>query len=216
MGLALYAYLAVALWVSLFAVILAARFASANIRYLRARSRPRAAEEALGYRQALRETLGLRRLLKSPTVATAGFLLVALAAGSIASIAGTNSLRDGIRGADRLVIRSGGMRHRRPDREKVLFETVSPEVLRALSVRLTLGRLLMGSECLCFGDMTFEFYRGAAKLGAFSYHHYQHVRIEDSSLGDRDLSILSNIRLLRWLQAHGVLEKLAAAQKERS
>lgn len=119
-----------------------------------------------------------------------------------------------IKASDHLIVRSGGNCHRRPDREKVLFETTDMSVLEDLSKNITLTLGFVGIHCRCCGDMTFDLYQSAQLIYSFTLHHGRRIRIKDLSRNDKDLTSGSKKGLSKWLEKTGVSAALAKAREE--
>lgn len=121
-----------------------------------------------------------------------------------------SSLRNKLQDSTRLTIRTGGFCHREPDGEVPLYETHDSDEIREFVGRLSFRLSIGGLSCACCGEMTFEFYNGAEKSGAFSLHHDTRIRLENASSGDVFLTKRSCQLLDQWLTEKGV----RAIQKE--
>ena len=124
------------------------------------------------------------------------------------------TVRRNITESDRLIVRSGGICHRKPDREQVLLETVDKKVIKNLANQITLAFGIAGMQCRCCGDITFELYQGQQPRCIFTLHHGRSIRIKDFSRNDKDLSPGSRMRLTKWLDQTGITSALARERKE--
>jgi hypothetical protein len=114
-------------------------------------------------------------------------------------------LKAAARGADRLVIKTGGPCHPHPDRDVVRFQTTDTNVIAQLLVGLD-AKSETGMQCRCCGSPTVYFYRGDQVLAAVSMHHRITLRWHQSSHSDIKPTAKSMSFLLAFLREHGVLE----------
>lgn len=112
-----------------------------------------------------------------------------------------------IKGADKVVVRSGGMCHRNAKREKVLFTLTDEQAIRELwdGIKLEGGQFGKISMCMCCGNPTFEFYRGKKLLTSVSFHHSYNLRWAGWS-SDAHLSVESSKYFKELFQKQGLTE----------
>lgn len=110
-----------------------------------------------------------------------------------------------IKGADKVVVRSGGMCHRNAEREKVLFTLTDEQAIRELrdNIKLKGGQFGKISRCMCWGGPTFEFYQGDKLLTSVSNQHGAALRWAGWS-GDAHLTPESSQYLKTLFQTHGL------------
>lgn len=150
------------------------------------------------------------RLLIAPLVIT----LAIFVAFTIMGLTDTSRVRNRITDSTRVIIRSGGNCHRRPEQERVLLQLDEADRIRELSERIAIGLGRPGMRCMCCGDMTFDFYRDGKLHYSFSFHHGRSIRIKDSGSGDKELSLVSMRRLSEWLEKTGVTRELEDAREQ--
>lgn len=113
--------------------------------------------------------------------------------------------------ATRLVVRSGGVCHRRPAHERVLFVRDDPAAVRELLPLLRLDEPLSDTSCLCCGALTIELHRDAELLAALSLHHGKTLRWYgwpgDGLLADP-------APLCAWLTQHGAPDVCAERHED--
>ena len=143
-------------------------------------------------------------ILATPLALAALLLLAALAQARYQ----TWWLRSSLGAASALRIRTGGHCHRFPESEFVLFETTDGPTIADVLRRVSLRPSMPGLTCKCCGDLTFEFYDGTRLIGAFSYHHRAHIRVQGDRFGDRALSAASRRSLNDWLAQQGITAHL--------
>lgn len=118
-------------------------------------------------------------------------------------------LREALARCDRIRVRSGGTCHRRPDRERTLFEVRDKNEIRNTIAAISIDDRQSGFHCMCCGDPTFEFYAGKQLLGAVGFHHSRSLRWADGKwAGDGLLTPRSAEALCVWLDHHGLKEPL--------
>ena len=105
--------------------------------------------------------------------------------------------------ADRVVVRSGGLCHRRPADEKLLFAIENPADVRAFIETIQIRALPGALRCLCCGDPTFEFYQGGEMVAAIGFHHGKRLRW-DGWEADGSLTRQSSAGLVQILREHGL------------
>lgn len=123
--------------------------------------------------------------------------------------------REAVAGTTRVRVRSGGTCHRRIDREKTLAEVTGAAEIREFVEGIGIDEKRSGGHCMCCGDPSFEFYRGKELIATLGFHHGQSVRWPGEWPGDGMLTAASAEFLVRWLDARGVHEPLAAWEKIR-
>lgn len=151
----------------------------------------------------------IRGILKATTALTVGVMVVLYATAAAAAWKNGRDLRRRIVGASRLVVRTGGTCHRRPEREVVLFDTADRGELAAFAELWSLGASVPGVSCACCGDMTFELYDGPTLACAFSFHHGEHIRLAGSAWGDLAVPGGTQDALAKWLADKGISGRLA-------
>lgn len=115
-----------------------------------------------------------------------------------------SSLRTTVAGADRLVLRTGGTCHRRPDQEKVLHEERDPAAIAALLGALEVDEARSGDECMCCGDGALEVYVGERHVAMLGFQHGFALRWAGGAWpGDAVLTLAAADRLNAWLDQHG-------------
>lgn len=183
-----------------------------NIAYVRILFSRQTKQPIMKYRDFFRGYTNGKRtrliLLKIPLLLTVGFVFLVICMGFFGGPTTTYRIRNKIVGSSRLVIRTGGNCHRDPKNEKVLFETKDADVIKKFSKKISLGFTLSDGRCMCCGEMTFDFYRDGNLYYSFSFHHRNHIRIKDSSYGDRELSFYSMRNLNAWLDEIGITTEL--------
>jgi hypothetical protein len=155
-------------------------------------------------------------LLKIPLLLTVGIIILVICLGFFGGPTTTFQVRNKITESSRLVIRTGGNCHREPERERIMFETQDADVIKKFSKLISLGFTEPGRACMCCGEMTFDLYHDDDLYYSFSLHHRSHIRIKDSSYGDRDLSFCSKKKLNAWLEEIGITrEKTQRLEKDK-
>ncbi len=112
-------------------------------------------------------------------------------------------LRETLRCATRLRVRSGGLCHRRRADERTLFESAEPSATQELISLLAVNGSARGFHCMCCGSPSLELYRGARLLAALGFHHGLSLRWHGWP-GDAALEPEQRARLCTWLSSHGV------------
>lgn len=106
--------------------------------------------------------------------------------------------------ADRMIARTGGICHRRPDHEKTIAEIKDHGEITELARHFEVAESESGGHCMCCGDPTFEFYHGDTKVAMIGFHHARSIRWADGVWpGDGMLTSLSAEHLVEWLAKHG-------------
>ena len=182
-----------------------------NIAYARVLLSRQSKQITVKYRHFFEKHTSRKRthliLFKIPLLLTVGFILLVIGLGFFSGPTTTYQVRNKITGSSRLVIRTGGNCHREPERERILFETKDAEIIKKISKRISLGFSDPGGACMCCGEMTFDFYRDGNLYYSFSLHHRSHIRIKDSSYGDKDLSFYSKRKVNAWLEEIGITKE---------
>ncbi|MCB9881914.1 MAG: hypothetical protein H6834_09000 [Planctomycetes bacterium] len=115
------------------------------------------------------------------------------------------TLREAVRTCDRLRVRTGGICHTNPDRERTLLESTSREEIASLVRHLTFVEDEDWFVCGCCGDPTLEFLRDSEILVAASFHHGRSLRCTGLHWeGDAALIPESARFLIDWLAERGV------------
>jgi len=105
--------------------------------------------------------------------------------------------------ADRILVRTGGVCHRRDDNEKVIVESRDAAVIAELAQHFTINEDASGGYCMCCGNPTFEFYQGDKQVAMVAFHHGQSIRWADGTWpGDGILTEQSSTYLVQWLAKH--------------
>lgn len=130
-----------------------------------------------------------------------------------------------LKSADRLKVRTGGLCHRREDREVTFHDTRDLRIIAELAAHLEVSDSKDGFHCMCCGEPVFEFYRGDELVAAIGFHHGKSIRWRggewpsDGVLTDRAAAYLQD-----WLARHGharakeemdMLERRASAEERR-
>ena len=163
------------------------------------------------------------------TLRTLRVMSTALSADAIRAFASANpgcrvvhgwdeALRDEVKEADRLRVRSGGTCHRKPEKETTLFEEKEAAAVRALLASIAVDEPESGFHCMCCGEPSIEVYRGDALLATLAVHHGRSIRWSEWP-GDALLTVDGSVAVNSWLAKHGVtgpsdeFEKSQAAQR---
>jgi hypothetical protein len=127
--------------------------------------------------------------------------------------------------ADRILVRTGGVCHRRAEGEKVIVESRDAAVIAELAQHFTISEDSSGGHCMCCGNPTFEFYQGDKQVAMVAFHHGQSIRWADGTWpGDGILTEQSSTYLVEWLAKNNYTapkeelfegRKRAAAQRRR-
>ncbi|WP_395750709.1 hypothetical protein [Prosthecobacter sp.] len=127
--------------------------------------------------------------------------------------------------ADRILVRTGGVCHRRADNEKVIVESRDAALIAELAQHFTISEDASGGHCMCCGNPTFEFYQGDKQVAMVAFHHGQSIRWADGTWpGDGILTEQSSAYLVEWLAKNNFTapqeelfegRKRAAAQRRR-
>ncbi len=123
----------------------------------------------------------------------------------------SHALKSKIRGASSIVVTDNIGRITKT--EKFLYEIQDRNEIDKLINQIKLIPSMIGSHCLCVGNIAFEFYDGEDLLCVFSLHHGERIRIP-GSLGDLELSSSSTIFIDNWLSEKGI-PKLQKKLKEK-
>jgi hypothetical protein len=119
------------------------------------------------------------------------------------------ALRDELKGATRLRVRSGGTCHRNIAREKTLFEVKDARLVAQLVANIKLDEKQSRHHCMCCGDPSFEFYRGDDLVATLGFHHGIGMRWPGAWPADAALTDDSADYLCRLMDKHGIREPLA-------
>ncbi len=115
--------------------------------------------------------------------------------------------------ANRIVIRTGGLCHRIPEREQVIYESAKREDVNSVIQMIKLedprppepveGDLeMLYMNCMCCGDFTLEFYEDSNMVIAASFHHGTLLRSKEFNGGmDADLETNSASRLNTFIRS---------------
>lgn len=115
----------------------------------------------------------------------------------------TRHLHAAVRGADRVLVRTGGTCHRHPENERILLETTDKTEIEAITSRLRVRRSWSWMHCMCCGTPTIEFYKGDKLLAMIGVHHGESLRWPGVWSRDAMLTAESRDQLNRWLQSIG-------------
>lgn len=121
----------------------------------------------------------------------------------------------GLGDSSTLRVRTGGHCHRDTPREQVLFETHQPAQIAELLTTIRFSMTGPSMQCMCCGDVSFEFYRAGELVRSFSLHHGQGVRFKGAGY-DITLTSTSQRNLEGWLKQTGVQGKLEEFQRTQS
>lgn len=154
----------------------------------------------------------VNRIIVAPLVITFMVFLVF----AIIGLTDTHRARARMIGSTKVIIRTGGIHHPLPDQEQLLLQLEDTEKINALIQRIAIGMNMPFSSCMCWGDMTFEFYHDKELHYSFSLHHGQSIRIKGNSLGDKKLTSASRNDLNKWLDKTGVTQALGEASNKDS
>ena len=106
--------------------------------------------------------------------------------------------------ADRMVARSGGVCHRRPEQEKQIAEVRDAGEIAEVSRHFEVLDSASGGHCMCCGDPSFEFYKDGKQIALIGFHHGRSIRWADGIWpGDGVLTSASGDYLVEWLAQHG-------------
>lgn len=124
----------------------------------------------------------------------------AAAPGAIVRHRWNQRLADAAACATRIHVRTGGVCHRHPEREKTLFAADDPAVVRELLPLLHVDEARSDSYCMCCGTLTIELYRDDEAVAEITVHHGRSLRYygwpADGQLSDPG-------PLCAWLARHG-------------
>ncbi|MBM4104537.1 MAG: hypothetical protein FJ263_10940 [Planctomycetes bacterium] len=88
--------------------------------------------------------------------------------------------------------------------EKQIYQTGDPNDIRAFVELLSFWPTRKRMNCMCCGDLSFEFYKNNQVCQAFSLHHGRSIRVQNQSLDEILLSGQSGIALEKWLTEKGI------------
>lgn len=114
------------------------------------------------------------------------------------------ALKEALEKADRVRVRSGGTCHRNADGEKTLADVKEAGEIRALVERLKVDESGSGFHCMCCGEPSFEFYRGAELTATLGFHHGQSMRWSGGWPGDGLMTPECADFVVEWLDQRGV------------
>lgn len=115
------------------------------------------------------------------------------------------ALVDALRGADRMALRLGGLCHRNPAQEKLLFETHERSAIDAFLASLEIDEGNSNSFCMCCGSPTVEFYREQKLLAELGVQHGEALRWDEWPT-DAKLTENSARALVGWLTQRGITD----------
>ena len=151
------------------------------------------------------------RLVLAPLCITGIIVIVFV----IIGLTDSYRIRGNITESTRMVVRSGGNCHRKPERERIMFETEDIDTIKRFAEQISISlKTTLDSHCGCCGEMTFDFYRNQELHYSFSLHHGQRIRLKSSGSGDKELSYGSQQDLRNWLNEVGITETLAEIRKQ--
>lgn len=125
------------------------------------------------------------------------------------------AMRRGLEGVDRLVVRSGGTCHRRPDQEKPLIEVKDAAEIVKVVKGIRLDEAAGMFHCMCCGDPTFEFFRAGRLQAVLGFHHGKSLRWPGGWPGDAALSEAGREFLAGWLAERGVAGPKETLEREK-
>ena len=115
------------------------------------------------------------------------------------------ALRHKLTGVTRLRIRSGGTCHRDLDTEKTLLDLRDSARIEKLTKAISIADEDSGSNCLCCGDPSLEFYQDDNLILTLGFHHAQSLRWPSGLWpGDAILTPKSAKMFCELLAEHGV------------
>lgn len=112
-------------------------------------------------------------------------------------------LADAAACATRIHVRTGGVCHRRPERERTLFAVEDVAAVRELLPLLHVDEARSDSYCMCCGTLTIELYSQDELLAEITLHHGRSLRYRGWP-ADGQLSAPRG--LCAWLARHGVTD----------
>ncbi|MFY0538447.1 hypothetical protein [Nannocystis pusilla] len=112
-------------------------------------------------------------------------------------------LADAAACATRIHVRTGGICHRRPERERTLFASDDPAEVRELLPLLHVDEARSDSYCMCCGTLTIELHRDDTPMAEVTLHHGRTLR-HDGWPADGQLT--DPRPLCSWLARHGVAD----------
>ncbi len=118
-----------------------------------------------------------------------------------------------VAGADRIVIKKGGVRECKAIHDLVALSITDPADVNELSELLKIHEPKQWSHCMCRGDYAIEFYTGQLMLATFSLHHGHSIRY-DKWYGDADLAKAD--ALLQFLAEKGLRAPLEEKLEDES
>ena len=105
------------------------------------------------------------------------------------------------RQCERVRVLRGGVAYGRPMTADVLFETEQPAVIADLREAMRVNDA-PGGHCMCFGNAAIELLSAdGGRVATIGLHHGRAVRWDGWK---DDASLVDGVRLLQWLEAHGV------------
>ncbi|WP_277558031.1 leucine-rich repeat domain-containing protein [Ereboglobus sp. PH5-10] len=124
-------------------------------------------------------------------------------------------LRNVISSADRFIVRTGGTCHRRYDKEKIIFETVSQDEIAGLISLITIDGKTSNGVCMCCGTPTMEFYKNGKLIAMVGIQHGRALRWGGWP-ADAVLTEESIKQFTEWLYARGVKEPSEEIERAKS
>ncbi len=124
----------------------------------------------------------------------------------------SSSLKTKMSGASSLVVKDNVGRI--TNTKSFLYETNDRDEIDDFISHIKLIPSMIGSHCLCVGNVAFEFYDKDKLLCVFSLHHGDHIRTP-KSLGDLYLSSSSTILIYNWLSEKGIHKFREELKEER-
>jgi hypothetical protein len=202
----------IGLFIGLFILTLFVSFVSLHIKFVAATIKNRAAEGDLGYIDFIRSKLRLKKVLIVLILIPFCLSIAIIVPSSMVGPYQGKKFQTASKGADTLVIRTGGFCHRNPETEKQVFRTNDPNQINEFLGLLSFSPSELG-QCECCGELSFEFYKNNEIFKAFSLHHDTHIRIQGQSTGDIYLTSDSIKSLNAWLVEKGIRNKLGEKQE---
>ena len=113
-------------------------------------------------------------------------------------------LRTALTKVDRLRVRTGGVCHRREEKEKTIVEIKDAPSIAEVVDHFQINEDDSGDHCMCCGNPTFELYEGEKLVATIGFHHGRSIRWWDGNWpGDGVLTARSSEFLIRWLAEEG-------------
>lgn len=110
-----------------------------------------------------------------------------------------------VEASDKVVVRSGGLCHRRPEQEEVLFVLEGSKEIQQLVDAIQVRKLGFALRCMCCGNPTFEFHRNGENIASVGFHHGKSLRWNGWS-SDGMLTAKSSAEIISIFRRNGLSE----------